>query len=80
MFTWYFHQDASIRLEVKLNGVVNPKVAVGVPKLSDLRHGTVIAPNLNTIYHQHIFTYRIDADVGGVKNTVHTVDILQDDG
>jgi Cu2+-containing amine oxidase len=42
-FSYYFYQDGSIRVEVQLHGIVNPKVMIGAPT-SPGQHGTLLAP------------------------------------
>ncbi len=66
-FFWYFYQDASVQMEVKLLGIVQTRaVPDGVPT----PHGTRVAPNLVSTYHQHLFSFRLDMEVDGWENTV----------
>ncbi len=69
-FFWYFYQDGTIQFEVKLTGIVNTAaVAPGErPKF-----GTLIAPQLNAIHHQHFFNVRLDMCVDGPANSVYEV-------
>lgn len=74
-FFWYFYQDGTIQLEVKLTGIVNTAaVAPGeVPK-----YGTLVAPGLNAQIHQHFFSARIDMSVDGEDNTVYEVNTISE--
>ncbi|GID31683.1 primary-amine oxidase [Paractinoplanes brasiliensis] len=66
-FFWYFYQDASIQMEVKLLGIVQTRaVEDGEPT----PHGTPISTNLVGTYHQHLFSFRLDMEVDGWQNTV----------
>ncbi len=72
-FYWYFHQDGTIQVEVKLTGIINTTaLAPGQPA----RHGTEVAPRLNAPYHQHYFNARLDLDVDGEANTVEEVNAV----
>jgi primary-amine oxidase len=69
-FFWYLYQDGTIAFEVKLTGVLSTgAVAPGVRP----RHGTLVAPGLNAMVHQHFFNMRLDLDVDGTANTVEEV-------
>jgi primary-amine oxidase len=37
------------------------------------RHGTLVAPGLNAMVHQHYFNVRLDLDIDGLENTVEEV-------
>jgi primary-amine oxidase len=71
-FFWYFYQDASIQMEVKLLGIVQTRA---IPDGEPTPHGTRVAPNLVATYHQHLFSFRLDMEVDGWRNTV-----VQNDG
>jgi primary-amine oxidase len=71
---WIFHQDGSLQLEVELTGVM---FAMGVPDSdhegadSDGEHaGHPVAPRLVAVHHQHFFSFRLDMDVDGPRNSV----------
>jgi primary-amine oxidase len=82
---WIFHQDGTLELRLELNGIVLVKAvrdaacavcrqapdAAGktVPAGAD-RYGTLVAPNVVAVNHQHFFCFRLDLDVDGVKNSV----------
>jgi primary-amine oxidase len=69
-FFWYLYQDGSIEYEIKLTGVLSTgAVAPGVTPA----HGTLVAPGLNAMIHQHFFNVRLDLDIDGVENAVEEV-------
>jgi len=69
-FYWYFHQDGTIQMEVKLTGIMNTTALEPGEKP---RYGTEVAPRLNAPYHQHFFNARLDFAVDGEDNTVYEV-------
>jgi primary-amine oxidase len=70
-FYWYFYQDATIELEIKLTGVVLT-AALAPGETSDC--GTVVAPQTLAAHHQHFFSVRLDMAVDGDRNSVFEVD------
>ena len=69
-FFWYLYQDGMVELEVKLTGVLSTgAVAPGVRP----EHGTLVAPGLNAMVHQHFFNFRLDLDIDGTRNAVDEV-------
>ncbi|MFN8635947.1 MAG: primary-amine oxidase, partial [Chloroflexota bacterium] len=73
-FYWYFYQDGTIQLEIKMTGVVsNGALPVGEPAP---QWGTLVAPGVYAPIHQHFFNARLDVAVDGPANhveEVHTV-------
>jgi primary-amine oxidase len=69
-FYWYFHQDGTIQMEVKLTGIMN--TTAHKPGETP-RYGTEVAPGLNAPNHQHFFNARLDLDVDGEANTAMEV-------
>lgn len=69
-FFWYFYQDGTIQLEIKLSGIMNT-TTLKPGEVS--RYGTEVAPRLNAPYHQHFFCTRLDMSVDGPTNTVQEV-------
>lgn len=67
-FFWYFYQDGTIQYEVKLTGILLVGALADQPK-----YGTVVAPEVNAINHQHFFSLRLDFDLDGCKNSVYEV-------
>ena len=72
-FFWYFYQDGTIQLEIKLTGIIN---TAAVPEGEQPKYGTLVAPQLNAHIHQHFFNFRLDMDVDGGKNTVYEVNTV----
>ena len=69
-FYWYFYQDGSIEVEIKLTGVV---LTQGVPDGVHPQTATLLDQNLSAPNHQHLFCFRLDLDVDGPANTVHEI-------
>ena len=67
-FYWYFYQDGTIQYEVKLTGILLTAALADEP-----RYGTLVAPELNALNHQHFFAMRLDFDVDGNANSVYEV-------
>jgi primary-amine oxidase len=71
-FYWYFHQDGSMQLEVKLTGIVQTQaVAPG----DDPSNANLIAPGLAAPHHQHLFNVRLDLDIDGPDNSVYETNV-----
>lgn len=69
-FFWYFYQDGTIQLEIKLTGIMN----IGAVQPGETpRYGKLIAPQLNGLLHQHFFNFRLDMMVDGPNNSVYEV-------
>lgn len=69
-FFWSFFQDGAIECEVKLTGILNAgAVPVGVTP----KYGTLVAPGINALIHQHFFSVRLDMMVDGLSNAVYEV-------
>src|SRR5215831_18345697 len=66
-FYWYFYQDASIELEIKLTGIV---LTAALPPGETSDYGTVVAPQTLAAHHQHFFSVRLDMAVDGERNSV----------
>jgi primary-amine oxidase len=67
-FFWYFYQDGTIQYEVKLTGILLCGAHSDTP-----RYGTLVAPELNALNHQHFFCMRLDMDIDGQSNSVYEV-------
>ena len=68
-FYWYFYQDGSIEVEVKLTGIMSTRgMLPGEP--AKPKYGTLVAPGLNAMIHQHFFSFRMDMEVDGPRNSV----------
>ncbi len=69
-FFWYLHQDGTIAFEVKLTGVLSTGAVAPGERPA---HGTLVAPGLNAMVHQHFFNMRLDLDIDGQANAVEEV-------
>jgi primary-amine oxidase len=67
-FYWYFYQDGTIQYEVKLTGILLCGALADYPY-----YGTVVAPEVNALNHQHFFCMRLDFDLDGTANSVYEV-------
>ena len=70
-FYWYFYQDATIELEIKLTGIV---LTAALPPGETSDYGTVVAPQTLAAHHQHFFSIRLDMAVDGERNSVFEVE------
>lgn len=69
-FFWYFYQDGNIQCEVKLTGIMHTtSVAAGEKP----EFGSLVAPQLNAPFHEHIFAARLDMAVDGEENSIYEV-------
>jgi primary-amine oxidase len=74
-FYWYFYQDGTIQLEVKLTGIIsNGAVAPGEKP----RWGEIVAPGVYGPIHQHFFNVRLDMMVDGPANSVYEINTVAD--
>ena len=72
-FFWYFYNDASIEVEVKLSGVLT----TGAVEDGEVpRWGKLVAPGIYGPNHQHFFNFRLDMSVDGPGNSVYEVDSI----
>jgi primary-amine oxidase len=69
-FFWYLYQDGTIAFEVKLTGVLSTGAVAPGERPA---HGTLVAPGLNAMVHQHFFNMRLDLDIDGQANGVDEV-------
>jgi len=81
---WIFHEDGTIDLRMELTGIVGIK---GVNRTSDLPggpdetfegnyYGTLVAPHVEAVNHQHFFSFRLDLDVDGTENLVEEMNTV----
>jgi primary-amine oxidase len=70
-FFWYFYQDGTIQCEVKLTGILLCAALNHTPE-----YGTLVAPELNALNHQHIFCVRLDMSIDGENNSVYEVNTV----
>ena len=69
-FFWYFYLDGTIQMEVKLTGIVGVS-AVAPGESSET--SALVAPQLASPVHQHLFCFRLDFRVDGDDNSVYEV-------
>lgn len=87
---WLFNQDGSIEVRLTLNGDVlaqgvpnetcevcdqEPDAEGVVSPKGVERYGTLVAPNIVGINHQHFFCFRLDFDVDGRQNRVYEMNV-----
>ncbi len=74
LFDWVFNDAAEIEARVGASGIDALK-GVATRRMSDAtagtdtKHGTLVAPNLVAVYHDHYFNFRLDLDVDGPANS-----------
>jgi primary-amine oxidase len=74
-FYWYFYQDGTIELEVKLTGIIsNGAVRPGERP----PWGELVAPQVYGPIHQHFFNVRLDMMVDGPGNSAYEVNTVAD--
>ena len=75
-FYWYFYQDGTIQLEVKLTGIISNGAAPPgeTPQWGDAGR----AAGSTRPIHQHFFNVRLDMMVDGPDNSVYEVNTVAD--
>jgi primary-amine oxidase len=74
IFDYVFMPTGAIRVDIASTGIDITK-AVRAATMSDptaaddTRYGTLIAPNLVGVFHDHFFSLRFDLDVDGLENS-----------
>jgi primary-amine oxidase len=66
-FFWYFYQDGSIQLEIKLTGIMN---IAAIKPGEQTKYGKMLNEQLYAPIHQHFFCIRLDPMIDGPKNSV----------
>ncbi len=70
---WIFHEDGTIEQRSDLTGIMLVKGTLATQAHQGESHqhfGTLVAPNLEAINHQHMMNFRLDFDVDGIDNSV----------
>lgn len=67
-----FMQDGSVKLEVKLTGILNTYICGDNEDIGPW--GTIVYPNANAHNHQHLFSFRIHPRIDGDGNSTAMVD------
>ena len=71
-FFWHLYLDGTVQMEVKLTGIVGVSAVESGAERPEF--APLIAPNLASPIHQHLFCFRLDFNVDGPKNTVFEVE------
>ena len=66
-FYWYFYLDGTIEMEAKLTGIIGVSAA---PDGKGTDTSPLVAPNISSPIHQHLFCMRLDPSLDGFKNSV----------
>jgi Cu2+-containing amine oxidase len=74
LFDWVFNDAAEIDVRVGATGIdsvkgVATKAMTDATAALDTRYGTLVAPNLVAVNHDHYFNFRLDLDVDGPANS-----------
>lgn len=83
LFDWRFEQDGSIIAGVGATGILevkavkdqradaplSDKLAAKDPDGNEVQFGQLVAPGIDGVDHDHYFSYRLDLDVDGTKNS-----------
>ena len=70
-FYWYLYLDGTIQMEVKLTGIVGVSAVIDGNERPE--YAPLVAPNLASPIHQHLFCFRLDFDLDGTANSVYEV-------
>jgi len=73
IWNFMFYQDGTIEFEIRLTGIL--QVYVSNPS-EPSPFGTLVAPQVNAHYHQHLFSLRVDPMVDGLYNSVVESDVV----
>lgn len=73
IWNYLFYQDGSIEFEIRLTGILHVYPTAGPSDPTP--YGVQIAPGINGINHQHMFSFRIDPMIDGLSNSVMETDI-----
>ncbi len=73
-FDWIFSDAADIEVRVGATGLDALKGVASAhmrdaTSAADTRYGTLVAPNLVAVHHDHYFNFRLDLDVDGPDNS-----------
>ena len=76
IFDWIFQQDGSIKVLVGATGIAEAKATVQKDASSPQgeepgdAYGRFVDPNIVAVNHDHYFSFRMDLDVDGEKNSL----------
>jgi len=74
LFDWIFSDAADIEVRVGATGLDALKGVASAhmkdaSSAADTRYGTLVAPNLVAVHHDHYFNFRLDLDIDGPGNS-----------
>ena len=76
-FFWYLRQDASMEMDIKLTGIMNIG-AVG-PNVTPEYGELLTSDGLYAPIHQHVFCFRLEPMIDGLKNSVEESDTVSEE-
>ncbi|HJU65014.1 MAG TPA: primary-amine oxidase [Gemmatimonadaceae bacterium] len=72
---WVFHQDGTLEVDAALSGIMLPKgvraATAGEQHGTAFPSGHLVSANVVAPHHQHFFSFRLDFDVDGQRNSLH---------
>ena len=72
-FYWYLYLDGTIQMEIKLTGIVG--VSAVHDQAVNPEQSPLIAPNIVSPVHQHLFCFRLDWELDGGANALFESEI-----
>lgn len=73
-FYWYLYLDGTIQMEIKLTGIVGVSAVAG-PGAPNPQQAPLIAPNIVSPVHQHLFCFRLDWELDGGPNALYETNV-----
>ncbi|MBT8199015.1 MAG: tyramine oxidase [Acidimicrobiia bacterium] len=69
IFDWVFRQDGTVRVDVGATGIPQVKAVDEDGSGSHEAYGHLVAEHTVAVNHDHFFSFRLDVDVDGTKNS-----------
>ncbi len=76
-FFWYFRQDGSIEMDVKLTGIMN--IGAVLPGVTPEYGELLNTDGLYAPIHQHFFSFRLEPMIDGLQNSLVETNILAEE-
>lgn len=76
-FFWYFRQDGSIEMDVKLTGIMN--IGAVLPGVTPEYGELLNTDGLYAPIHQHFFSFRVEPMIDGLQNSVVETNIIAEE-